>query len=88
MTRSACLTAFSRSSREVAGLDGAAVLGVDLAQRVDVQVEDGDVGAHSPGDSRGKQLAGHAAADHHHHCRGDTGDAAHQHAATPWVRIR
>ena len=68
-------------SRRVAGLDGAAVLGVDLAQRVDVEVEHGDVGAHTPGDGGGV-VAGHSAADHHDFGRSDAGDAAHEYAAT------
>ena len=66
--------------RRIAGLDGAAVLGVDLAQRVDVQVEDSDMGAHAPRDGSGV-VAGHAAADHHDSGGCDTGNAAHEHAA-------
>ena len=66
--------------RGVAGLDGSAVFGVDLAQNVDVQVENGDVGAHAPGDGGGV-VAGHPAADHHHPGRRHPGHAAHQHAA-------
>ena len=67
-------------ARRVAGLDAAAVLGVDLAQGVDVQVEDGDAGAHALGDGGGV-VACHSAADHHNVGRRYAGDAAHQDAA-------
>src|SRR3954452_20299666 len=71
---------FEIEARRVAGLDAAAVLGVNLAKGVDVQVEDGDASAHALGDGGGV-VAGHSAADDDDVGRRYAGDATHQDAA-------
>jgi hypothetical protein len=66
--------------RRVDGRGAAAERHVELAEPVDVAVEDEHVRLHADRDE-GRVLADHAAADDHHRGRRDAGHAAEQHAA-------
>ena len=68
-----------REGRGVDGRGAAAEGGVELAQLVDRDVVDEDVGLHPDRDERGVH-PDRAAADHHHGRRGHPGDAAEQDA--------
>jgi hypothetical protein len=64
------------------GLGAAAEGDVELAQAVEVAVEDRDARLHADRDEGGVH-ADHAAADDEHVGAGDAGNAAHEHAAAP-----